>query len=48
MNDWWEDIPDVHGDIRIYTLDSGERVEFRVRFTDGVVSHVKEVDRAAP
>lgn len=48
VNDWWEDISDVHGDIRIYTRDSDEWVEFRVRFTDGVVSQVNEVDRATP
>ena len=48
VNDWWEDIPDVHGDIPIYTRDGDERVEFRVRFTNGEVSQVKEVDRAIP
>lgn len=48
VNSWWEAIPDVHGDIQIYTLDSGERVEFRVRFTEGFVSQVDEVDRAVP
>lgn len=46
VDDWWEDIPDVHGDILIYTLDGNVRVEFRVRSTDGVVSQIKEVDRA--
>lgn len=46
VNDWWEDIPDVHGDIRIYTRDADESVEFQVRFTDGRVSRIDEIDRA--
>ncbi|MFP3880918.1 MAG: hypothetical protein ACLFRT_10780 [Actinomycetota bacterium] len=44
--DWWEDIPDVHGDIHIYTRDADEFVEFRIRFTDGEVSRIDEIDRA--
>lgn len=47
VNDWWEDIPDVHGDIRIYTRDDDEFVEFQIRFTDGRVSRIDEIDRAA-
>jgi hypothetical protein len=47
VKDWWEDIPDVHGDIRIYTRDSEEWVEFRIRFTHGLVSQVEEVERAS-
>jgi hypothetical protein len=48
VRDWWEDLPDVHGDIRIYTSEGipGEPnhrwVEFRVRFTSGRVEHVRE------
>lgn len=30
-----EQIPDVNGDIRIYTRDADEFVDFQVRFTDG-------------
>jgi hypothetical protein len=44
VNDWWEDIPDVHGDINIYTRDGDEGVEFRIRFTDGRVARIDEVD----
>lgn len=47
VNDWWEDIPDVHGDIRIYTRDADQFVEFQIRFTDGRVSRIDEIDRAA-
>lgn len=47
VNDWWEDIPDVHGDIRIYTRDAGEFVEFQIRFTDGRVSRIDEINSAA-
>lgn len=46
VHDWWEDIPDVHGDIRIYTRDAEKLVEFRIRFTDGRVSQIAEIDRA--
>lgn len=45
VDDWWEDIPDVHGDIRIYTSDAGEWIEYRIRFTEGTVSRVEEVER---
>jgi hypothetical protein len=52
VRDWWEDVPDVHGDVRIYTSDEIDGVpalvEFRIRFTNGRVQDVKEVERAAP
>ncbi|MCC5866465.1 MAG: hypothetical protein JJU31_15185 [Wenzhouxiangella sp.] len=49
VRDWWEEIPDVHGDIRIYTRDEdsgndgNEWVEFRIRFTHGRVERVDTV-----
>lgn len=49
IRDWWEDVPDAHGDIRIYTSedDEGKLVwtEFRIRFTNGRVQDVTIVDR---
>ena len=49
VNDWWEDVPDVHGDIRMYTTDrqadgTSEWTEFKIRFTHGVVESVTELD----
>ena len=48
--DWWEDVPDVHGDVWIYTSDEtdGDHVwtEFRVRFTNGRVQDVKVAERS--
>jgi hypothetical protein len=47
--DWWEEVPDVHGDAVIYTSrDAGDPTragwaEFRVRFTNGRVQDVHEV-----
>ncbi len=47
VRDWWEEVPDVHGDIRIYTSrtqgDGAESdwVEFRIRFTHGRVERVE-------
>lgn len=52
LRSWWERVPDVQGDVRIYTSDGtpGKRgyrwVEFRVRFTNGRVEEVRTV-RAA-
>lgn len=48
VKDWWEDLPDVHGDIRIYTSSrnadgTSEWTEFRVRFTHGAVETVTPV-----
>lgn len=49
VRDWWEEIPDVHGDVRIYTRDEdagndgNEWVEFRIRFTHGRVERVDTV-----
>lgn len=41
VRDWWSDVPDVHGDVRIYTSGSdGTWIEFRVRFTNGRVQDV--------
>lgn len=46
VRDWWEDMPDLHGDIRIYTRDeNAEWVEFRIRFTNGAVQDVVEIKR---
>ena len=49
VRDWWEDVPDAHGDVRIYTSEEadGQHVwtEFRVRFTNGRVQAVTVVDR---
>ena len=52
MRDWWEDVPDAHGDILIYTCDEhaaapGTLMEFRIRFTNGRVENVTEVVRDA-
>ena len=52
VKEWWEDLPDVHGDIRIYTsVDDPEGgrdwVELSIRFTHGAVERVSEV-AAAP
>jgi hypothetical protein len=47
--DWWERIPRVHGDVRIYTSEGTRGTvgfrwfEFRVTFTRGRVSVVCEV-----
>ena len=49
IRDWWEDVPDVHGGVVMYTTDDehaqGETrwVEFRVRFTNGRVENVRKV-----
>jgi hypothetical protein len=52
VRDWWEYVEDAHGDINIYTGDGDEAwVEFRVRFTNGMVQSVSEVEvkaHAAP
>lgn len=47
VKDWWEDLPDVHGDIRIYTSvknaeGGSDWIEFVLRFTYGVVETVTE------
>jgi len=52
IRDWWEDVPDAHGDILIYTCDEhaaapGTLMEFRIRFTNGRVENVTEVVRDA-
>ena len=47
--DWWEEVPDVHGDVVIYTgRGAGDPArsawaEFRVRFTNGRVQEAREV-----
>jgi hypothetical protein len=52
IRDWWEDVPDAHGDVVIYTSDDTEDpasrrwVEFRLRFTNGRVQDVREVRTA--
>ena len=49
VRDWWEDVPDAHGDVVIYTSrDGGNQsssawTEFRLRFTNGRVQDVCEV-----
>ena len=49
VRDWWEDVPDAHGDVVIYTTDEipgeqhGRWVAFRVRFTNGRIEEVHEV-----
>lgn len=51
IRSWWEKVPDIHGDVSIYTSDGrpgepGYRwIEFRVRFTNGRVQNVREVSR---
>jgi len=50
IRDWWEDVPDAHGDVQIYTADEQAvapptLVEFRIRFTNGRVERVTEVVR---
>ena len=50
VRDWWEEVTDAHGDIRIYTCqahadnEGSDWVEFRVRFTHGQVERVDSVD----
>ena len=52
IRDWWEDVPDVHGDVWIYTSEEvdGQHAwtEFRVRFTNGRVQDVQAVERIMP
>lgn len=49
VRDWWEDVPDAHGDVLMYTSEEVAEqqirvwVEFRVRFTNGRVQEVHEV-----
>jgi hypothetical protein len=49
VRSWWQQLADVHGDIRIYTSDGkfnepGFRwVEFRIRFTNGRVQDVRPI-----
>ena len=51
IKSWWEYVPDVHGDVRIYTSDGtfGKRgyrwIEFLLRFTNGRVQSVRDVSR---
>ena len=51
IRDWWEEVPDAHGDVVIYASDdaSGQAgstwAEFRVRFTNGRVQEVRDVSR---
>ncbi len=50
VRDWWEEAPDVHGDVRIYTSEGQHgrpgyrRIELRLRFTNGRVEEVEEVE----
>lgn len=47
LNDWWEDVEDAHGDITIYTGGAGSPfTEFRVRFTNGSVQSVEEIEQS--
>jgi hypothetical protein len=52
VRDWWEDVPDAHGDVVIYTSrDAGNQAsaawtKFRLRFTNGRVQDVHEVPTA--
>lgn len=52
IRDWWEEVPDVHGDVRIYTSEGRPKqpgyrwVELRVRFTNGRVQEVEEKEPA--
>jgi hypothetical protein len=54
IRDWWEEVPDVHGDVRIYTSEGrpgqpGYRwIEFRVRFTNGRVQQIEEAEPGGP
>lgn len=54
LRDWWEKVPDIHGDVRIYTSEGtpGEpearRIEIRIRFTNGRVQEVREVEASPP
>jgi len=49
VRDWWEDVPDAHGDVVIYAgRASGNQAgaawtEFRLRFTNGRVQDVREI-----
>ena len=49
VKDWWEDVPDAHGDMVMYTSEEipgqqGHRwIEFRVRFTNGRVQDIHEI-----
>ena len=46
---WWEDVPDAHGDVYIYTFErssdgkTSREIRFRVRFTNGRVQDVRQV-----
>lgn len=48
----WEPIPNVHGDLRMYTFEKsppegdGRHVEFNVRFTNGRVQDIREIGPA--
>jgi hypothetical protein len=50
VRDWWEEVPGIHGDVRIYTRDDksggdrADRVEFRVRFTHGRLERIDQVE----
>lgn len=50
VRDWWEEIPDAHGDVRICTSERSEDgadhrfIEFWVRFTNGRVQEIHEQD----
>jgi hypothetical protein len=55
IKDWWEEVPDAHGDVVMYTAgaEHGQAepawVEFRLRFTNGRVQELQEVfTRGAP
>jgi hypothetical protein len=49
---WWEDVPDAHGDVYIYTFERSSdttvppEIRFRVRFTNGRVQDVSTAGRA--
>ncbi len=49
VKDWWEDVPDAHGDVVMLATEEipGQQnrrwVEFRVRFTNGRVQEVHEI-----
>lgn len=44
---WWEELPDIHGDIRIYTSfdaddEDNDWTEFRIRFSNGRLQHIED------
>lgn len=47
VNSWWEEVEDAHGDINIYTGGADDAwVEFQVRFTNGSVQSIVEIEQS--